>query len=78
VAARGVSTAAAACGPDAAAPAAGVAAVGVAAAVVEAAGAEAAGAAMADAAAAALGDPIRRLSGRPLVLRGWGLQLPGI
>ncbi len=34
--------------------------------------------AMANAAAAALKGPIRWLGGRPLVLGGWGLQLPGI
>jgi hypothetical protein len=68
VAARGVSMAVAARGPAASGPATSVAA----------AVAAAAGAALVDAAAAALGDPIRRLSGRPLVLRGWGLQLPGI
>jgi hypothetical protein len=43
-----------------------------------AAGAAKAGVAMADAAAAALGNPVRRLGGSPLVLGGWGLQLPGI
>ncbi len=61
-------------GPAAAGLGAGAAAAGAAAAAGEAM----AGAAMADAAAAALGDPVRRLGGRPLVLGGWGLQLPGI
>ena len=40
-----------------------------------AAGAAAAGVA---AAAVALGDPVWQLGGCPLVLGGWGLQLPGI
>jgi hypothetical protein len=45
-----------------------------------AAGAAAAGAAAAGVAAAAvaLGDPVWQLGGCPLVLGGWGLQLPGI
>jgi hypothetical protein len=81
----------AACGPAAAGPAAGEAAGGTASAAAAAglgadaaaagaaaAGAAVAGAVMADAAAAALGDPVWRLGGRPLVLGGWGLQLPGI
>jgi hypothetical protein len=57
------------------AAAAGAAAAGAAATGAEAAGAAAAGVA---AAAAVLGDTVWRLGGRPLVLGGWGLQLPGI
>ncbi len=57
------------------AAAAGAAAAGAAADCAVAAGAAAAGAV---AAAAALWGPIRQLGRRPLVLGGWGLQLPGI
>jgi hypothetical protein len=60
------------------AAAASAAAAGDVVAGAAVAGDVAAGAAMADAAAAALGDPIRRFGGRPLVLRGCVLQLPGI
>ncbi len=78
---RGASAAVAACGSAAAglgAVAAAAAAAAADAAASAAAADAAANAAAADAAAAALGDPVRRLGGRPLVLGGWGLQLPGI
>jgi hypothetical protein len=52
---------------------AGAAAAGAASAGAASAGAALAGAAMADAAAALLGDPVRRLGGRPLLLEGWGV-----
>jgi hypothetical protein len=71
VAAWRASTAVAARGPAAAGLAAHVAVAGAAAASAAAAGAVAAG-------AAALGGPVWRLGRRPLVLGGWGLQLPDI